>query len=190
MASSRRHIIEGLRLARLLMVLSSFSPLFILWAIRGTDLLPVWLFVSACLLLVLIPNAVLFARLLIARKQSDCRPLEVGAAEDHRDHVLVYLLALLLPFYSEDLDTWRAFSATLAAVVMVIFLFWHLNLHYMNILFAALGLHVFSISPPANASSLSGRDKLVLITRRRFLPEGTRATAYRLSNTVYWEKTT
>ena len=31
---------EGLKLARLLMVLSSVSPLFVLWAIRGTTLVP------------------------------------------------------------------------------------------------------------------------------------------------------
>jgi hypothetical protein len=31
---------EGLRAARLLMVLSSISPLFILWAIRGNSLIP------------------------------------------------------------------------------------------------------------------------------------------------------
>ena len=31
---------EGLKAARLLMVLSSISPLFILWAIRGNSLIP------------------------------------------------------------------------------------------------------------------------------------------------------
>ena len=31
---------EGLKAARVLMVLSSISPLFILWAIRGNNLIP------------------------------------------------------------------------------------------------------------------------------------------------------
>jgi hypothetical protein len=31
-----------------------------------------------------------------------------------------------------------------------VFLFWHLNLHYMNLLFAALGFRVFTVYPPAD----------------------------------------
>jgi len=37
---------EGLKTARLLMVLSSVSPLFILWAIRGNSLIPDHYFIS------------------------------------------------------------------------------------------------------------------------------------------------
>jgi len=33
---------EGLKIARLLMVLSSISPLFVLWAIRGNSILIPW----------------------------------------------------------------------------------------------------------------------------------------------------
>ncbi|MDQ7088938.1 MAG: hypothetical protein Q9Q13_14260 [Acidobacteriota bacterium] len=38
----------------------------------------------------------------------------MATAEDHRDHILVYLFAMLLPFYSEDLATWRDLGATVA----------------------------------------------------------------------------
>lgn len=185
---TQRNRTEGLALARFFMVLSSFSPLFILWAIRGTPLVSDWIFAPCCLAMIIIPNAVLFCRAWIAKKQRDSREVVVGSTEDHRAHILVYLFALLLPFYSEDMNTWRAFFATFGALAFVLFLFWHLNLHYMNILFSALGLNVFSIYPPPNGSSLSGKEKIILITRRRHLAENSRIIAYRLSNTVYWEK--
>ena len=45
------HHNEGLKTARLLMVLSSISPLFILWAIRGNSLIPDHYFVGFCALM-------------------------------------------------------------------------------------------------------------------------------------------
>ena len=95
---------------------------------------------------------------------------------------------MLLPFFSEDLGGWRYFSSTLAALAFIVFLFWHLNLHYMNLLFAALGYRVFTVYTPANGNRLSGKQGLAIITRRVNLPPGERLTAYRLSNTVYLEK--
>ena len=56
---------EGLKVARLLMVLSSISPLFIIWAIRGTRLIPDLYFVSGCILLVIVPNLFLWLRMLL-----------------------------------------------------------------------------------------------------------------------------
>lgn len=178
---------EGLRAARLLMVLSSVSPLFILWAIRGNSLIRDQWFVGFCALMVVVPNVFLWLRIRMARKQSDKRELTVGTADDHRDHILVYLFAMLLPFYSEDIGTWRDFGATLAALAFIVFLFWHLNLHYMNLLFAVRGLRVFTVSPPIEGNSLSGKTRQAVITRRVSLVPGDRIVAYRLSDTVYLE---
>jgi hypothetical protein len=47
---------EGLKLARLLMVLSGMSPLFILWAIKGNKIVPDGYLLGVCATLVLIPN--------------------------------------------------------------------------------------------------------------------------------------
>jgi hypothetical protein len=178
---------EGLRAARLLMVLSSVSPLFILWAIRGNSLISDRWFAGFCALMVVVPNAFLWLRIRTAKNQSDKRELTVGTADDHRDHILVYLFAMLLPFYSEDIGTWRDFGATLAALAFIVFLFWHLNLHYMNLLFALRGLRVFTVSPPLEGNSLSGKTRQAVITRRVSLVPGDRIVAYRLSDTVYLE---
>lgn len=178
---------EGLKAARFLMVLSSVAPLFILWAIRGNNLIPDQWFIGLCVLRVLVPNAFLGLRILTAKKQADKRELTIGTADDHRDHILVYLFAMLLPFYSETIDTWRNLGATLAALAFIVFLFWHLNLHYMNLLFAAFGFRVFTISPPADSNPLTGRTRQALIARRVSLAPGDRIVAYRLSDTVYLE---
>jgi len=178
---------EGLKAARLLMVLSSISPLFILWAIRGNRLIPDRWFIGFCALMVFVPNAFLWLRIRTAKKQADKREITVGTADDHRDHILVYLFAMLLPFYSEDLGTWRDLGATVAALAFIVFLFWHLNLHYMNLLFAALGYRVFTVYPPADGNALTGKTRHAVITPRVSLSSGDRLVAYRLSDTVYLE---
>lgn len=186
LSTGHRHS-EGLRVARFLMVLSSISPLFILWAIRGNSLLPDCFFIGFCALMVIIPNVFLWLRYRAARRTEDKRELIVGRADDHRDHILVYLFAMLLPFYSEDLGSWRYFGSSLAAIAFIVFLFWHLNLHYMNLLFAALGYRVFTVYPPDNENPHPSKDGLALITRRLTLSSGERIITYRLSDTVYLE---
>ena len=94
---------------------------------------------------------------------------------------------MLLPFYAPDVGTWRAFGATVAALGFIVFLFWHLNLHYMNVLFAVMGLRVFTVYPPSDTNPLTGKSSEVLITRRAIISRGERVIAYRLSDTVYLE---
>jgi hypothetical protein len=169
------------------MVLSSISPLFILWAIRGNSLISDRYFIAMCVVLVVIPNAFLWLRIRTAKRQLDKRELRVGTADDHRDHILVYLFAMLLPFYSQDLGSWRYLSASIAALAFIVFLFWHLNLHYMNLVFAALGYRVFTVYPPADGNPITGKTRQAVITGRVSLAPGDRITAYRLSDTVYLE---
>lgn len=178
---------EGLKVARLLMVLSSISPLFILWAIRGNSLIPDLYFIAFCLLMVVAPNGFLWLRLRTARRDKDKRDLTIGKADDHRDDMLVYLFAMLLPFYSEDLGSWRYLGSSVAALAFIVFLFWHLNLHYMNLLFAARGYRVFTVYPPCDGNPISGKTSLALITRRVSLSSGEHLIAHRLSDTVYLE---
>lgn len=178
---------EGLKVARLLMVLSSISPLFILWAIRGSALVADLYFIAFCATLVVIPNAFLLLRIATAKKLNEKREIVVGTSEDHREHLLVYLFAMLLPFYSDDLSTWRAVAAAAVALGFIVFLFFHLNLHYMNILFAAFGYRVFTLHPVLEANPLSGRASFVLITPRTNVSSGEKIAAYRISDTVYFE---
>ena len=178
---------EGLKLARLLMVLSSISPLFILWAIRGNKLIPDQDFITFCALMVIVPNLFLWLRIRTAKKLNEKREIVIGKAEDHREHLIVYLFAMLLPFYSADFGTWRDLGAAFAALGFIIFLFWHLNMHYMNVLFAAFGYRVFTVYPPMDGNTLTGKESLVLITRRVTLSSGEKLVTYRISDTVCLE---
>jgi len=187
MTFTRRHS-QGLGVARLFMVLSSMSPLFILWSIRGNSLISDSYFLTFCAIMIVVPNGVLWLRIRIAKKQEDKRELVVGEADDHRDHILVYLFSMLLPFYSEDLGNWRYLSSSLVALAFIVFLFWHLNLHYMNLIFAALGYRVFTVYPPDDdGNPYTGRTPFVLLSRRINLRKNERIVAYRLSDTVYLE---
>ncbi len=178
---------QGLKFARILMVLSSISPLFILWAIRGNPLISDQYFLPACLFMILAPNAFLCWRIKTAIKLEEDQEIVVGKAEDHRDHVLVYLFAMLLPFYAAGGDNWRDLGAVVAALCFIIFLFWHLNLHYMNLIFALKNYHIFTIYPPREGNPLSGKASRVLITYRETIPDNERIIAFSLSKTVFFE---
>ena len=175
-------------MARLLMVLSSLAPLFVLMAIRGNSLIPEAYFVAVCLTFAVLPSLFLWWRVRTAKRDDDVQALKTGPTEDHRSHVLVYLFATLLPFYREEIGSCRDLLAMGVALGLIVFLFWRLNLHYMNLFFAAAGYQVYTVSPPGNGSRYTRRDRFVLITRRRQLEEAERIHAYRLSDNVYLEK--
>jgi hypothetical protein len=178
---------EGLKAARFLMVLSSISPLFIIWAISGNELIPDKIFISFCVLMIIVPNLFLYHRFSTSRRLGEKRKLVTGKAEDHRNHLLVYLFTMLLPFYAIDFNTWRDLVAVLAGLAFIIFLFWHLNLHYMNIILAIFGLRIFTIYPTGNAGEYSSKSPWILITRRINIPENESIIVYRISDTVYIE---
>jgi hypothetical protein len=178
---------QGLQVTRLIMVLSSMAPLFVLWAVRGSPSVPDMYFVPPCLLMAVLPTLVLLRRIHLAKKNNDCQTKIIGTADDHRDHILVYLFAMLLPFYSVNLQDGREFMTTLIALFFILFLFWHLNLHYMNLLFAFWGYRVFTVKPRI-AERYGSKTPFVLLTRREILFEGDEIEAYRLSDTVLIEK--
>ena len=178
---------ESLGFIRVMMVLSSFSPLFILWALRGNKEVSDLYLIPTCALFVIIPNLFLWRRITVAKKNNDRRTINVGAADDHKDHILVYLFATLLPFYSVGIESIRDVWTTVVALFFVLFLFLHLNLHYMNIIFAIMGYRIFTICPPDDNNSASGKVPQVLITKRAIVSKGDTVIAYRLSNTVFLE---
>lgn len=178
---------EGLPVARVLMVLSSLSPLFVLWAIRGAPVLADKWLILICSVLTIVPNLILFTRIKIARKRLDRKTLNIGAAEDHREYLLVYLFAVLLPFWAANLSNTRELAATITAFIFIVFLFWHLNMHYMNIFFAIFGYRIFTINPRAGGTDIDGRECIVLITQRAHLNPESELIAFRISNTVFIE---
>ena len=179
---------EGLSALRVILALSSFSPLFVLWAVRGVPFLPDFCFVTVCLLFAFVPSLFLYVREMIAKKERDVHPLKIGKVEDHSGQVLVYLFAMLLPFYSQNVEGWRDLSALIVALALIVFLFWHLNFYYINILFAIRGYRVLTVSCPQQEIPHAHMDRFVLITRRSDLLPHEEIFGLRLSNTVYFEE--
>jgi hypothetical protein len=164
-----------------MMVLSSLGPLFALWAIRGMQPIPDKFLVTACVAMMIIPTSVLFLRLAIARQHGDKRSFTVATADDHKDHLLVYLFAVLIPLFDANVGKARDSAATIGAFLLVVFLFWHLNLHYANVFFAIAGYRVFTIQPTGSAEPSE------LLTKRKSIAAGSIIHAYRLSDTVFIE---
>lgn len=178
---------ESLPVLRLILVVGSLAPLFLLWAVRGNKLIPDYWLIPVCLGLAILPNLVLLKRRAAAKRAKSTRELVVGRAEDHREHLIVYIFTILLPLYGIAPDGWRDLAATVAVLVLIIFIFWHLNLHYMNLLFALMGYRVFTIYPKEDSNPHSGCQTFALITRRVQVTSEDRIIAYRLSDSVFWE---
>ena len=138
--------------------------------------------------MVLLPNAFLWLRIGTAKRNNDRREVTVDTSHDHRDHILVYLFAMLLPFYSEDLGTLRDLAATFAALsFFIVFPFWHRTaLHDPGVRRVWSTPRLPSI-PPADGNPLTGKTRYAVITRRVSLSPGEKFATYRLSDTVYME---
>ena len=178
---------EGFRVFRLAMVLSSLSPLFVLWTIRGSAIIPDTWLVIVCLSLVALPTWFLHWRVKTARAKRDERQVTVGAHEDSQKHLLVYLFATLLPFYRTTPADYRDTVAMALALGFIVFLFWHLRLHYVNILFALKGYRIFTVFPPRDGNAYTGKEAFVLITSRIHLYDDERIKVCRITDSVYME---
>ena len=132
-------------------------PLFLLLAIRGNGLVPDNVLLPSCAGLILIPMALLFARIRVAEHDRDRHPISIGSARDHRADILVYLFAILLPLYLQDLDDAREIAATIVALGVIVYVFWRLNLHYMNLLFLMMRYNSFAVHPPSDGNPHTDR---------------------------------
>lgn len=178
---------EGPLLLRLLLVLSSMSPLFVLWAIRGTTLMPEWAFWITCGLLFAAPNAFLLVLILRVANKKIQRTIQVGDSDDRRQDLISYLFAMLLPFYTVDLSTWRNLAATIMAFLIVVVLFTSLNLQYMNFLMAVTGYHCLQVHTPNPDRTLSSEPSFMVITKSPRLRPGSELTGYLISATLLVE---
>lgn len=171
-----------------MLVLSSMSPLFILWALRGTSLMPQWAFIVICAALFLLPNLYLALMLWTVKRSKSTRTITVHSADDRRQDVISFLFAMLLPFYAVDMDTWRNFGATIAAFVIVVILFASLNLQYMNLIVAVKGYHCFQVSTPPSQHDHLPPQQFMVISKHSTLPDGRRVTGYLAMNNILVEE--
>ena len=184
---------EGLGFFRFLMVLGSMAPLFIFLAIRGVPIIdskPLFsdtIYCILCLLVVALPAFVLAIRIWIAGRNKDTKELVVGNATDHRDHLIAYLFAVVIPLYQNNYTTLRDVLAAFAVLCFILFLFVYMNLHYMNLVFALAGYRVYTVETEDKTNPFSGRRSFILITKRYSLHSQQKINARRISDTVFIE---
>ena len=178
---------EGFAVMRLLFVLSSFAPLFVLWAVKGTSLIPDLHFLIICGSLAVGPTLILLTRICIATRRPDQHELILGPPQDHSQYLLGYLFAILLPFYRQEFEQWRDFAALWVAFAFIVFLFWDMRLHYLNIIFRVGGYRIYSIAPRDETDDIGRGESWILLTRRRKVHEELSVTAIRITDCVYMD---
>lgn len=178
---------SGLAFMRLLLVLSSLSPVFVLWAVRGVDSIPDEYWIPACLVLFFVPNLVLYLVLLRAERRRQEKTVVVSDAEDQRSHLFIYLFAMLIPLYDVNLDGYRDIAAVGIAVIFVAFLFWHMGLHYVNLLLAFAGYRIF-VAHVRTGFADQEYATYAIISKRLRLPLGQPITGIRLGENVLVER--
>ena len=183
---------EGLSFIRIQMVLGCMTPLFLFLMIRGVPVIdgkpifPDKIYMAICGGLILIPNAFLRLRIFVSRRNQDTKELVVGTSTDHRDYLIAYLFALVIPLYQNNYNNLRDVFAALTLLSVILFLFFHMNLHYMNLIFAFFGYRLYTVETDTH-NPFSGRSSFILITKRRDLHSQQKITAFRLSDNVFIE---
>lgn len=183
---------ESLEITRFILVWSSLSPVFVLWAIRGVSAISDWKWIPICLGLFILPNVILWWILQRARKTQNTKTIQISSAKDQREHLLTYLFAMLIPLFDANTDEIRDLTAVSLAFLFVMFLFWHMRLHYMNLFFALLGYRIFTVEAKIGTTETDRqRDRFVtyaVISRRHFIPDDDMITGYRLGGRVLFDR--
>jgi len=183
---------SGLELARFNLVWSSLSPVFLLWAIRGVDAIRDEYWIPICLGLFLLPNILLWLIFRNSEAKKNEKSITVVSSSDQREHLLTYLFAMLIPLFDANTDGFRDLIAVTLALSFVMFLFWHMRLHYMNVFFALWGYHIFTVEAKIGTTGRDRKyDRLVtyaVISKRHYIPDDDILTGYRLGGRVLFDK--
>jgi hypothetical protein len=163
--------------AQLALFLSSYAPLFVVFALldsfgRG------WPSV-ACVALAVVGVASAVTVFLASRRLAP-QPLEVATAQVRDGDALAYIATYLVPFSAITATTARERAALAVFVLLIAVLYIRAELFYVNPLLALAGYRLFQVVTPAGGS-------VVLLSRRRFLRADTVQLARRISDFVYWE---
>lgn len=169
---------EGVPFVRLMMIISSLAPLFIMLSFRGAGevISDKLLWIIAVVVLIL-PTILIYLRIKSSIKNKEIYELATESTTQNKEYLFTYLFTILLPLYSLSITNLRELLAVFSAILFVMLVLWNMNLHYINILFALFGYRVFTIKTD---------DSKLLISSKQFINNKI-TKAHRLSNTVYIE---
>lgn len=177
---------------RLILVWSSLSPVFLLWAIRGIDKIDDRYWIPACLAMFALPTVILALVKQYQTKIDNSQTINVVSVKEEREHLLTYLFAMLIPLFDANLEGARDLMAVAAALVFVMLLFWHMRLHYMNLYFALRGYRIFTVevelSTTANNRARKTLATYAVLSKRHHIPDNEPLTGIRLGGDVLIDK--
>jgi hypothetical protein len=163
--------------AQLALFLSSYSPLFVVFALLNSfgGGVSSWL----CLAVAVIGLAMLVVLYKVASgfAPSD---LKVTSSQVRDGDAIAYIATYLVPFSAVALTTARERGALGLFVLLIAVLYVRSELFYINPILALVGYRLFQVTTPKGSS-------VVLLTRKRFLQSNITLSARRLSDYVYWE---
>jgi hypothetical protein len=164
--------------AKLLLFLSSYSPLLLVFALldsfgRGRPSI-----VCACM-------AGLFAAflplLLWANRETAASGLQLTSAESKDSDVLAYVATYLVPFAGSAVATVHQKAALAVFLILIAVLYVRTDLFYVNPLLALAGIRVYGCQTPAGTP-------VILLCKRRFIAPGSSMQARRIGDYIWWEK--
>ena len=179
---------EGLGLVRFLLVFSSLSPVFLLWAIKGVEGISDKIWIPVCLIAFFFPSFLLWVLLKWNKRDGNYRTIKIHTAKDQREHLLTYLFAILIPLFGVNFGGYRDLISILVALSFILFLFWHMHLHYMNLFFAIFGYKIFTVKVVSDAADPSRLATYVVLSKNDHLTEGIIFTGWRIGGKILVER--
>ncbi len=173
-------------LVKFILVLACMSPLFILMAIRGIGIIPFEFYFPSFLALAIVPNLLLVCRIVIAKRNNDCKNIQITSITDNREQLITYIFAMLLPLFQSAASTENDLYAALCALLFVVYIFGHMELYYMNFFFSLAGYRILTIRPDPSSGFFSVSH--VLITKKDNLQAGQNLTPLRITDFLLFDK--
>ncbi len=180
---------EGFVCLRIWMVIGCLSPVFLVWAIRGNNLLSDGVLWTMAGIAILGPALALGRRFNQVRKSDfggNLQKLTVRRLTDRREHLLSYLFPVLLSFWAIDFTDRRELYAFAVVMLFTGIAFWHLQLIYVNLWQALFGYR--SVQVELQGAQQCSLRPIILLTKNHRLTEGQDVNAWRLTNNLYLEK--
>jgi hypothetical protein len=164
--------------AQALFFLSSYCPLFAVFALLGTFGSGVPTIICVCLAAL---GALLLPMLLLVNRHTAPQTLNIERASPRDADVLAYIASYLVPFASGGAHTARERAAILIFIVLIGVLYVRTEMFYINPLLALAGYRVYAVETP-------GGTPVALLGRRRFVPSHSVINAVRISDYVWREQ--
>jgi hypothetical protein len=95
---------------------------------------------------------------------------------------------LLIPLYDANIGDGREVAAAVVALIIVGFLFWYMELHYINVVFAVLGYRLFEIAVENGETAPNVDLRFALVSRRAAPTVDTPVVVLRVGEAVFLDE--